>query len=76
MPHLGRILIMAKVKFHKGLKANLPSEGLAEGHYYQCVDTGELYLATSSTTLVPVGAGGSGLPLSVVDGKLCITFNQ
>lgn len=48
---------MAKYSFHKGLKSNLPSTGLTEGRYYQCVDTGELYLATSSTTLVPVATG-------------------
>lgn len=46
---------MSKYGFHKGLKANLPSTGLVDGHYYQCTDTGELFLATSATTLVPVG---------------------
>lgn len=45
---------MAKYRFHKGLKANLPSTGLIEGHYYQCTDTGELYLATSATTMILV----------------------
>ena len=52
---MGVILIMAKVSFYKGLKANLPSTGLVSGRYYQCTDTGELYLATSSTTKVLVG---------------------
>ena len=88
---------MAKYSFHKGLKANLPSAGLVEGHYYQCVDTGELFLATSATTKVLVAIGdapsngklharkdgawtevsaGTDLPLSVVNGKLCITYNE
>lgn len=48
---------MAKYSFHKGPKANLPSVGLVEGHYYQCTDTGELYLATSATTKVLVAIG-------------------
>jgi len=52
---------MAKYSFHKGLKANLPSTGLVEGHYYQCTDTGELYLATSATTKVLVATGDAPL---------------
>lgn len=48
---------MAKYSFHKGLKANLPSTGLVEGSYYQCTDTGEIFLATSATDLLLVGHG-------------------
>lgn len=52
---------MAKYSFHKGLKANLPSTGLVEGHYYQCTDTGELYLATSTNTKVLVAVGDNSV---------------
>ena len=40
--------------FIKGLKANLPSTGLTVGAYYQCTDTGELFLAVSETNMIPV----------------------
>ncbi|MCQ2058662.1 MAG: hypothetical protein MJY71_02390 [Bacteroidaceae bacterium] len=43
-----------KLKFNKGLKADLPSTGYDEGAYYQCTDTGELFFALSSTVLKQV----------------------
>lgn len=39
-------------KFIKGLKVNLPTSNFIEGAYYQCTDTGELFFAASSDTLI------------------------
>lgn len=69
---MGFILIMAKTKFFKGLKANLPSSGLVVDAYYQCTDTGELFLATSATTLVPVGGAGGGVVDVQVDDETVV----
>ena len=44
---------MAKVKFYKGTKANLPTSGMIEeGAFYLCTDTGELYFGAGSSTLL------------------------
>ena len=44
---------MAKVKFYKGTKANLPTSGMIEeGAFYLCADTGELYFGAGSSTLL------------------------
>lgn len=48
---------MSVLQFHKGLKADLPTSGLVEGSYYQCTDTGELFLATSATSMLLVAIG-------------------
>lgn len=41
-------------KFIKGLKSNLPVSGFTEGAYYQCEDTGELFFASNSSTLIKI----------------------
>jgi len=44
---------MAKVKFYKGTRANLPTSGMIEeGAFYLCTDTGELYFGVGSSTLL------------------------
>lgn len=48
---------MSKIKHFGGLKANLPSSGLTFPAYYQCIDTGELFLAVSATKMIQVGKG-------------------
>lgn len=52
-------------RFHRGPEADLPSSGLTAGHYYQCIDTGELYLATSATDKVLVGKGKTAVVTGV-----------
>lgn len=44
---------MAKVKFYKGVEANLPTSGMVEdGAFYMCTDTGNMYLGSGTTTLI------------------------
>lgn len=44
-----------EVKFKKGLQDQLSSAAKAEGTYYQCTDTGRLYLGLSDTSVIEVG---------------------
>ena len=46
---------MANVKFYKGVEANLPTSGMVEdGAFYMCTDTGNMYLGSGTTTLIPL----------------------